>query len=435
MLIYLYFLIRKSLVCIITFFVFKNFMEKNVEKQLEIILQGTQDVLLIEELREIITESVNLQKPLVVKLGLDPTAPDIHLGHTVVLNKLRQFQDLGHRAILIIGDYTARIGDPSGRSALRPSLSPEKIESNARTYMEQAFKILDPEKTETVKNSQWLEVLKFSEVLNITSRFTIARMLEREDFKNRFISNQPITIMELLYPLMQAFDSVSINSDIELGGTDQRFNLLMGRELQKEYGQKPQIAITMPILTGTDGVQKMSKSLGNYIGVSEEPREIFGKVMSIPDELMSDYFKLLTRMPENELIKIETDIKNDRINPSVIKRKLARMIVTNLYNTDAAEASEEHFNKLFKEKLIPEDIKLYTIYKKDFPAGRVRLVQLLTDGGLCPSNSEARRMILQGGVKIDGKKVTDVNKEVSFEEIDSKIIQKGKRAFIKIEVI
>lgn len=410
-------------------------MEKNVERQLEIILQGTQDVLLVEELRGIIKESVSEQKPLIVKLGLDPTAPDIHLGHTVVLNKLRQFQDLGHRAVLIIGDYTARIGDPSGRSTLRPSLSPDEIENNAKTYMEQAFKILDSEKTQIVKNSQWLEDLKFSEILNITSRFTIARMLEREDFKNRFASNLPITIMELLYPLMQAFDSVSIKSDVELGGTDQRFNLLMGRELQKEYGQKPQIAITMPILTGTDGVQKMSKSLGNYIGVSEDPREIFGKVMSIPDELMSDYFKLLTRIPESELNKIEKDIENDKVNPSLIKRKLARMIVTNLYNSDEAEASETYFNKLFKEKLIPEDIKLYTVNKKDFITNKIKLVQLLTASRLCSSNSESRRAIMQGGVKLDGKKITDINKEIFLDEIDSKIIQKGKRAFIKIKVI
>ncbi|HAX18362.1 MAG TPA: tyrosine--tRNA ligase [Actinobacteria bacterium] len=410
-------------------------MEKNVEKQLEIILQGAQDVLLLDELRELVSESLKSQKPLIVKLGLDPTSPDIHLGHTVVLNKLRQFQDLGHRAVLIIGDYTARIGDPSGRSALRPSLSPEKIDSNAETYMQQAFKILDSSKTHVVRNSQWLEHLKFAEILNITSRFTIARMLEREDFKNRFAGNQPITIMELLYPLMQAYDSVSIRSDVELGGTDQLFNLLMGRELQKEYKQKPQIAITMPILVGTDGIQKMSKSFGNYIGVNEDPKNIFGKVMSIPDSLMIDYFRLLTRIPEKEIVKIKEDIEKDKVNPSIIKRKLARTIVTNLYNENEADNSEENFNKLFREKSVPDEIESYSINKNDLNGNSIKLVQLMTDSKLCSSNSESRRMIEQGGVKFDNKKVTDINMEISLDDIDSKIIQKGKRNFIRIKVI
>lgn len=410
-------------------------MEKNVEKQLEIILQGAQDVLLLDELRELVSESLKSQKPLIVKLGLDPTSPDIHLGHTVVLNKLRQFQDLGHRAVLIIGDYTARIGDPSGRSALRPSLSPEKIDSNAETYMQQAFKILDSSKTRVVRNSQWLEHLKFAEILNITSRFTIARMLEREDFKNRFAGNQPITIMELLYPLMQAYDSVSIRSDVELGGTDQLFNLLMGRELQKEYKQKPQIAITMPILVGTDGIQKMSKSFGNYIGVNEDPKNIFGKVMSIPDSLMIDYFRLLTRIPEKEIVKIKEDIEKDKVNPSIIKRKLARTIVTNLYNENEADNSEENFNKLFREKSVPDEIESYSINKNDLNGNSIKLVQLMTDSKLCSSNSESRRMIEQGGVKFDNKKVTDINMEISLDDIDSKIIQKGKRNFIRIKVI
>ena len=410
-------------------------MEKNVEKQLEIILQGAQDVLLLDELRELVSESLKSQKPLIVKLGLDPTSPDIHLGHTVVLNKLRQFQDLGHRAVLIIGDYTARIGDPSGRSALRPSLSPEKIDSNAETYMQQAFKILDSSKTHVVRNSQWLEHLKFAEILNITSRFTIARMLEREDFKNRFAGNLPITIMELLYPLMQAYDSVSIRSDVELGGTDQLFNLLMGRELQKEYKQKPQIAITMPILVGTDGIQKMSKSFGNYIGVNEDPKNIFGKVMSIPDSLMIDYFRLLTRIPEKEIVKIKEDIEKDKVNPSIIKRKLARTIVTNLYNENEADNSEENFNKLFREKSVPDEIESYSINKNDLNGNSIKLVQLMTDSKLCSSNSESRRMIEQGGVKFDNKKVTDINMEISLDDIDSKIIQKGKRNFIRIKVI
>ncbi|MBE3090695.1 MAG: tyrosine--tRNA ligase, partial [Actinobacteria bacterium] len=249
-------------------------MEKDLRKQIDTACQGTEDILIRDELEDILAKSISENKPLKVKLGLDPTAPDIHLGHTVVLNKLRQFQDMGHKAILIIGDYTARIGDPSGRSTLRPKLDPEVIDNNAKTYMKQAFKILDVDKTEVVKNSKWLKPLKLEDILNLTSRFTVARMLERDDFKKRFHGNVSIAIMEFLYPIMQAYDSVAINADIELGGTDQRFNLLVGRELQKEFGQRPQIAITMPILVGTDGVEKMSKSLGNYIGVAESPDEI-----------------------------------------------------------------------------------------------------------------------------------------------------------------
>jgi len=410
-------------------------MEANVEKQLEIILQGTQDVLLLDELKELLQSSIKADRPLTVKLGLDPTAPDIHLGHTVVLNKLRQFQDLGHRAVLIIGDYTARIGDPSGRSSLRPSLSSEKIDENAETYMQQAFKILDSTKTHVVRNSQWLEHLKFSEILNITSRFTIARMLEREDFKNRFSSNMPITIMELLYPLMQAYDSVSIKADVELGGTDQRFNLLMGRELQKEYNQKPQIAITMPILVGTDGIQKMSKSLGNYIGVSEEPKNIYGKIMSIPDSVMMDYYQLLTRLPENKINKIREDLDANTVNPAIIKRNLAHTLVANLYGKDEADKAEDNFNKIFKERSLPDEIEISEISRNNIGSKTIKLTHLLTMSGLCSSNSDSRRMIEQGGIKIDNIKITDVNKEIPLDDIDSKVIQKGKRAFVKIKVV
>ena len=409
-------------------------MEKNVDKQLEVILQGVDDILVLGELRELIKESVEVNRPLNVKVGLDPTAPDIHLGHTVVLNKLRQFQDLGHKAILIIGDYTTRIGDPSGRSTLRPSLSPEIIDKNAATYMEQAFKILDPLKTEVVKNSTWLEPLKLADILNITSCFTIARMLERDDFKKRFSSNLPITIMELLYPLMQAYDSVKIKADVELGGTDQRFNLLMGRELQKEFGQKMQIAITMPILVGTDGVQKMSKSLGNYIGVSEKPEEMFGKIMSIPDSVLIDYFRLLTRLPKQEIDLIEKDIKENNVNPSLLKRKLAKIIISSFYSEKEAIDAENNFNKIFKEKSKPDDIKEFEILSKNHPSNKIKVVQLLVDSGLCSSNSEARRLIEQGGIKINDEKITDINSEFLLNTLDSKIIQKGKRHFLKIKL-
>jgi tyrosyl-tRNA synthetase len=407
-------------------------IEKDLKKHLDFILKGAEDVLLLDELKKLISDSIENNKPLIVKLGLDPTSPDIHLGHTVVLTKLRQFQDLGHKAILIIGDYTARVGDPTGRSVLRPSLSPEKIDENAKTYMSQAFKILDSSKTEVIKNSEWFEPLKFAEVLNITSRFTIARMLERDDFKKRFFSNQPITIMEFLYPLMQAFDSVSIKADIELGGTDQRFNLLMGRELQKEYGQKPQIAITMPILVGIDGVNKMSKSLGNYIGVSEPPNEIFGKVMSIPDSIMIDYFNLLTRLSKDEISEIKKNIESGKLNPSIAKRKLAVNIIENLYDHSSAESAEVNFNRIFKDKEAPDQIEEFIIDKKDYPSGKIKVISLLTSSRLCSSNSDAKRVVEQGGLKIGSNKVTDINMEINLEEINSKIIQKGRRYFLRI---
>jgi len=409
-------------------------IEKDIDKHLNCILKGTEDVLLLDELKKLVADSINDNRPLTVKMGLDPTSPDIHLGHTVVLTKLRQFQDMGHNAVLIIGDYTARVGDPSGRSVLRPRLSPQKIEENAQTYMSQAFKILDKSKTEVVKNSDWLAPLKFAEVLNITSRFTIARMLERDDFKKRFSSNQPITIMELLYPLMQAYDSVSIKADIELGGTDQRFNLLMGRELQKEYGQKPQIAITMPILVGLDGTNKMSKSLGNYIGVSEHPYEIFGKVMSIPDKIMIDYFNLLTLLTKEEISKIKENIENGSLNPSIAKRKLAVKIIENLYDSASAEDAESNFNRIFKDKEAPENIDEFIIYKKDYPSGKIKAVSLLVASLLCSSNGDAKRVIEQGGLKIGSNRVTDINMEINLEDLNSEIIQKGRRYFLKITV-
>ncbi len=448
-------------------------MEKNVNKQLDIICQGTEDILLKDELVDLIKTSISNNKPLKVKLGLDPTAPDIHLGHTVVLNKLRQFQDLGHLAILIIGDYTARIGDPSGRSTLRPKLSPEVIDKNAETYMKQAFKILDPEKVKVVKNSEWLKPLKLEDILNLTSRFTVARMLERDDFKKRFNNNIPIAIMEFLYPIMQAYDSVAVQADVELGGTDQRFNLLVGRELQKEFNQKPQIAITMPILVGTDGVEKMSKSLGNYIGVTEKPEEIFGKVMSIPDEIMLDYYKLLTRLSKDEIENIEKEIKVDGKNPVFAKRRLAKLIVSYLYDINAADLAEKHFDLVFKQRQIPENIeeciidinslielnkctkekeneKAFNNFKhsnnfkqikqiKDleqdkgyFLGKSLKITYILNACGLASSNSDAKRLIEMGSIKINGEKVTDSNKLFSLEDLNNKIIQKGKRFFKKI---
>jgi len=409
-------------------------MEKNFKKQIDVITSGAKDILVKDELEPLIRKSITENNPLKVKLGLDPTAPDIHLGHTVVLNKLRQFQNIGHKAILIIGDYTARIGDPSGRSTLRPKLSGDEIEKNAKTYTKQAFKILIPEKTEIVKNSKWLHHLKFDDILNLTSKFTVARMLEREDFKNRYKNNSPIAIMEFLYPIMQAYDSVAIQADVELGGTDQRFNLLMGRELQKEFGQKQQIAITMPILVGTDGIDKMSKSLGNYIGVYEPAQEIFGKIMSIPDSVLIDYFRLLTTIEPQQLIEIENDIKEDRLNPSLAKRRLAKIIIENLYNRTAALKAEENFDLIFKKKKVPEKIEEYIIDANDLEGKKISVVKLLNDSGLSSSNSEARRLITQGGVKIGNEKINDVNLELDLTGLNNKVIQKGKRYFRKVVV-
>lgn len=409
-------------------------MEKDLKKQLDMIILGTEDILIREELEKIIKESIDNNKPLKVKLGLDPTAPDIHLGHTVVLNKLRHFQDLGHKAILIIGDYTARIGDPSGRSSLRPKLSPEVIDKNAETYVKQAFKILDPDKTEMVRNSKWLQNLKFEEILSLTSRFTVARMLERDDFKKRFKANVSIAIMEFLYPIMQAYDSVAIEADIELGGTDQRFNLLMGRELQKDLGQRPQIAITMPILVGTDGTNKMSKSLGNYIGVDEHPNEVFGKIMSVPDKVMMDYYVLLTRLEASEIRSIESDLKSEKLNPSIAKRRLARIIIEYLYSPDEAVAAEENFDLLFKKKQIPDEVEEFQISREEAKKGSMWIISILVRSGLVSSNGEARRMMKQGAIKLDGVRIDDDSMEIELKEIDGKILQKGKRHFRKIVI-
>jgi len=410
-------------------------MEKDLKKQMDTLLMGTEDVLIKKDFKIILEKSIAENNPLKVKMGLDPTSPDIHLGHTVVLNKLRQFQNLGHTAILIIGDYTARIGDPSGRSTLRPKLSAGVIEKNAETYMKQAFKILDSKRTEVVRNSKWLKTLKFEDILNLTSRFTVARMLERDDFKKRFKGNLPIAIMEFLYPIMQAYDSVAVKADVELGGTDQRFNLLMGRELQKEFLQRPQIAITMPILVGIDGVEKMSKSLGNYIGVKEPPGEIFGKIMSIPDGIMIDYFKLISALDCKEIKEIESNIRKQKLNPSIAKRKLAKIIIENLYDGKKALEAEEDFNLVFKKKGIPDNVEEYIINMDKSKEKKFYLVKLLVASKLAGSNSEARRLIKQGGVRVNDKKINDPDIEFEIDDINEKVIQRGKRHFRKIRII
>ncbi len=349
----------------------------DVGKQLEIIRRGVVEIVPENELVEKLKKSIDNDKPLTIKLGLDPTAPDIHLGHTVVLQKLRQFQDLGHQVIIILGDFTARIGDPTGRSETRKQLTKEQVLSNARTYESQIFKILDREKTRVVFNSEWLAPLGFAQVIELAAKYTVARMLERDDFAKRFKECLPISVHELLYPLMQGYDSVALGADVELGGTDQKFNLLMGRTLQKEYGQEPQVAIMVPILEGLDGVLKMSKSLGNYIGISETPREMYGKTMSLTDELMLRYFELVTAVPMEDIKEIDTGLENGELHPRDVKMRLAREIVAQYHGHDAATAAEEEFKRIFQQKDLPDDVPGFNVTNDMLENGAIWLPKLI----------------------------------------------------------
>ncbi|URH80680.1 tyrosine--tRNA ligase [Pasteurella multocida] len=371
---------------------------------------------LIEKLKE--------NRPLRVKLGADPTAPDIHLGHTVVLNKLRQFQQFGHEVIFLIGDFTGMVGDPSGKNTTRPPLSRDDVLRNAETYKQQIYKILDPQKTRIVFNSSWLGELGTEGMIRLTSNYTVARMLERDDFKKRFSNNQPIAIHEFIYPLLQGYDSVALDADIELGGTDQKFNLLVGRELQKSAGQKPQVAITLPLLVGLDGEKKMSKSLGNYIGVAESPTEMFGKVMSISDELMWDWYDLLSFRPLTEIAQLNQEVENGR-NPRDIKVLLAKEIIARFHSEADAEAAEQEFINRFQKGAMPEDMPELTF------EGEMGLANLLKEAGLVASTSEANRMVQQGGVKIDGEKVEDAKLVI---KASTAVYQVGKRKFARVTV-
>ncbi len=401
-----------------------------VEKQLEIIKRGVVEIVPENELVDKLKRSVQTGKPLKIKLGLDPTAPDIHLGHTVVLQKIRQFQELGHETTIILGDFTARIGDPTGKSETRKQLTEEQVKENAKTYEKQIFKVLMPEKTTLVFNSEWLSRLSFADVIELSAKYTVARMLERDDFHKRFQSNQSISVHEFFYPLMQGYDSVALNSDIELGGTDQKFNLLMGRHLQKEYGQEPQVALMMPIIEGLDGVQKMSKSLGNYIGIDEPPGEMYGKTMSIPDDLMIRYYTLLTAMPLDEVQEIEEGIKQGTTHPRDAKMRLAREIVGFYHGADAAKEAEEQFKRVFQKRDLPEDMDEFHVPEDELEDGMIWLPKLLQMSGMCPSTSEARRLVKQGAVKIDGEKVSDVNQKI--EPKPEMVIRVGKRRFTKL---
>jgi tyrosyl-tRNA synthetase len=366
-----------------------------------------------------LAEQLQGEKPLRVKLGIDPTTADIHLGHTVVLAKLAEFQRAGHQVVLIIGDFTAQVGDPSGRSATRPVPSAEEIEGNAATYQEQAFKILDREKTEVRRNSEWLR-MEPEALLGLLAQTTVARLLERDDFQKRMASAQPIAALELLYPLLQGYDSVAVEADLELGGTDQKFNLLFGRDVQGAYGQKPQSIMTMPILVGTDGVQKMSKSLGNYVGVTDAPEEMFGKLMSIPDEAMAEYYRLLlgSEQPEGA--------------PNEAKRQLGRRIVDRFHGEGAGAAAEEHFNRVFVQRGVPDEIPSWDIDPYAGSEREIILLPKLIGGGFELSSSEARRLIQQGGVKLDGEPVASDTLEMRRGELDGKVLQVGKRRFLSL---
>ncbi len=393
-------------------------MQQNIDiqKQLEIISRGTTEIISQEELKEYLTT----KKQLRVKFGIDPTASDIHLGHTVILHKLRQFQDLGHKVIFIIGDFTARIGDPSGRDSTRPLLSEEEIIENAKTYTQQMFKILDKTKTEVVYNSQWLYHLGIDGLIQLCSKYTVARMLERDDFNFRYKNNLPITILEFIYPLLQGYDSVAVKADVEIGGNDQKFNLLMGRELQKDAGQKPQVVITMPLLEGTDGVRKMSKSYNNYISINDTPKDMFGKIMSIPDNIMLKYFELLTNEDMDKIKHMcETDPRN-------AKSYLAYLIVKQYYGESVAIYEKEQFDKIFKEKQVPDNIPEIKVEKQTY-----KLVDLLVKLNLVNSKNEAKRLILQGGIKINQKKVLE-NIEIDFNKVGHINLQIGKIKFAKI---
>lgn len=394
----------------------------NIDETLSIIRRGAEEILIEQEL----LEKLKSGKPLKIKAGFDPTAPDLHLGHTVLLNKMRQLQELGHEIIFLIGDFTGRIGDPSGKSETRPPLTQEQVEENALTYQKQVFKVLDPAKTQILFNSEWMNKLTTVELIKLASTYTVARMLERDDFHKRYISGQPIAIHEFLYPLIQAYDSVALKADIELGGTDQKFNLLMGRELQKHFGQKPQVIITLPLLPGLDGIRKMSKSLGNYIGIDESAEQIFGKVMSLSDESMWLYFELVSFRSLEEIKKLRDDVVNG-MNPRDVKFMLAEEIVERFHTKELAQKARENFIAQFQQGGIPEDIR--TIHIKHAGKG-MPIANVIKAAELAVSTSEAIRLIQQGAVRVDGERISDRNWILEPEK--EIILQVGKRRFAKI---
>lgn len=402
-----------------------------IKNDIERLKRGTEEIIPENEFSEKIKKSEQENKPLVIKAGFDPTAPDIHLGHTVLLRKMKHFQDMGHRIMFLIGDFTGMIGDPSGKSETRKRLTREEVLENAETYKKQVFKILDPQKTEVVFNSEWCSKMQFAEVLDLTSRYNVARMLERDDFSKRYKEGRPISILEFMYPLIQGYDSVAIHADIELGGTDQKFNLLVGRDLQREYGQEPQVIITMPLLVGLDGTQKMSKSLNNYIGIEEKPQEIFGKVMSISDDLMFLYYDLVTDVSKHEIESFRTGINNGTVHPRDVKVNLAKNICSQFYDQETADKAEAEFNTIFVKKDIPDDISDFIIPSSEVNDGKIWLVKVMVLAGMAKSNGEARRLIQGGGVSVDSEKITDEDYEITLP-VDA-VLKVGKRRFNRIK--
>ena len=396
----------------------------SVDEQYKLISKGAEEIVPENELRSKIENSVKSGVPLVAKLGCDPSRPDLHIGHSVVLRKLRHFQDLGHKAVLVIGDFTAMIGDPTGRNKTRPQLTLEEAKENAKTYLNQAKAILDMNKLKVCYNSEWLGKMSFSDVIKLSSCTTVARMLERDDFNKRYNSEVPISLHEFLYPLAQAQDSVELVSDIEIGGTDQKFNLLMGRNLQKDVGQKPQCILTMPILEGTDGIEKMSKSYGNDIGISDSANDMYGKTLSIPDNVMLSWFTLAADADNKYIEVVQQKIKNSNVNPMELKRDLARRIVSLYYDEKIALDAENHFNQVTVSKGMPDEIQEYKLKEEDL------LVNIIADSGLLKSKSEARRMIKQSAVKIDGEAIKDIQYKVSVG--DSIVLKIGKRKFLRV---
>ncbi|MFC1555524.1 tyrosine--tRNA ligase [candidate division KSB1 bacterium] len=393
---------------------------------MDVIKRGVEEILPEDEFVQKLEKSIKNKKPLIVKEGFDPTAPDLHIGHMVSIRKLKDFQDLGHTVVFLIGDFTGLVGDPSGKNETRKMMTREDIEKNAETYKEQIFKVLDPKKTVVRFNSEWFGGMDIYNFLALASKQTVARMLERDDFKKRFENETDISILEFFYPLLQGYDSVALKADVELGGTDQKFNLLMGRLIQKRYNVETQVIVTLPLLEGIRGVEKMSKSLNNYIGINETANEMYGKIMSIADELIYRYFLLGTRVSKQELGKIEEKLKDSTINPMDLKRQLAREIISQYHSADLADVAENEFNRVFKQKEIPTDIEEYALMDEQ----PVWIVKLLTDSGLIASNSDARRMIRQGAVSLDGEKITDENMQLTITS--GAVLKAGKRKFKKI---
>ena len=398
----------------------------SVQEQLQIIKRGTSEIIDEKDLTHALEKSIKTGKPLRVKAGFDPTAPDLHLGHTVLLRKMKQFQDLGHEVVFLIGDFTGMIGDPTGKSETRKSLTPEEVQDNAKTYLQQVYKILDKNKTTIMFNSEWMNKFSSTDMINLAARYTVARMIERDDFQKRLSNNQPVFIHELLYPLIQGYDSVAMKADVELGGTDQKFNLLVGRDLQRAYQMKPQNIITMPLLEGTGGGQKMSKSLGNSIGVMDPPGDMFGKIMSISDNLMWRYFELLSDIATSDLKSLRAQAEHGEINPKNVKVRLGKELVARYHSEDDAEQAAREFENVFKDKKLPTDIPTL----KSWGAESRWIGKVLADSRVCPSTSDAKRMIKQGAVSVDGEKVTDENLALNGNQ--EYLIKVGKKRFLKI---